>query len=91
MFGPAIHSLPINVSYTIQVFFMTIFCKCPVCGASSTVNPEMVNKKHRFFKCENNHDFMINIEKQAKSTSQDLWDHMPEWARMLNEIGKTDK
>lgn len=70
---------------------MAIFCKCPVCGESAVVKPELADQENRVFSCENGHQFKITVEKQVKNQSQDIWDHMPEWAKTLNELPKTDK
>jgi hypothetical protein len=70
---------------------MVVFCKCPVCGESAIVKPELANGTNRVFCCENGHQFEISSEKPEKVVSQDIWDHMPKWARMLNELSKNGK
>lgn len=71
---------------------MVVFCKCPVCGESAIVKPELANKgDSRVFRCENGHQFEISLEKPEKAVSQDIWDHMPKWARMLHELSKKGK
>ena len=67
---------------------MAVFCKCPVCGESAIVKPELAKNDNRVFRCENGHQFELQCEKQEKVISQDIWDHMPKWAQMLHEITK---
>lgn len=67
---------------------MAIFHNCPVCGVNATVKPELADNNNRVFRCENGHRFKITIEKQEKVESQNIWDHMPEWARTLNKLHK---
>ena len=70
---------------------MAIFCKCPVCGESAVVKPELANHDNRVFRCENGHQFEITLEKPEKVVSQDIWDHMPKWAKILHELTKNGK
>jgi uncharacterized Zn finger protein (UPF0148 family) len=70
---------------------MTIFDKCPVCGEFAFVKPELGDKQHRVFRCENNHQFRKPLKKTIKAEDTEIWDHMPKWARMLNELCNIDK
>ncbi len=70
---------------------MGILCKCPVCGESAIVKPELADPENRVFRCENGHQFEITLEKPEKVVSQDIWDHMPKWAKMLHELRKNGK
>jgi len=79
------------VSKIYQVLTMAVFCKCPVCGESAIVKPELAKNDNRVFRCDNGHRFEIALEKPEKAVGQDVWDHMPGWARMLNELQKTVK
>ena len=74
------------VSYISQIYGMAVFSKCPLCGETAVVKPELANQDNRVFRCENGHQFEITLEKPEKAVSQDIWDHMPGWARMLNEL-----
>ena len=65
---------------------MAIFDKCPVCGELASVQPEMGNKEHRFFRCGNGHTFKKDVK--PKVDDKEVMDHMPEWAKTLNEISK---
>ena len=70
---------------------MVVFCKCPVCGEPATEKPELSSNVSRVFRCGNGHRFEITMEKPEKAVSQDIWDHMPKWARMLHELGKNGR
>ena len=70
---------------------MAVFCKCPVCGENAKVKPELATPYKGVFRCENGHQFEINMEKPEKAVSQDIWDHMPKWAQMLHELTKNSK
>ncbi len=87
----AIHSVPTVVSYVLQLLAMAIFSKCPVCGELAFVQPEMGDKEHRAFKCENGHEFKKALNKDVKEVEdKEIWDHMPEWAGCLNMLKKND-
>lgn len=87
----AIHSLPTVVSYVLQLLAMTIFSKCPVCGELASVQPELGDKEHRAFKCENDHEFKKALNKGVKEVEdKEIWNHMPEWARCLNMLKKNN-
>jgi len=71
---------------------MAIFHKCPVCGEQAIVKPELGDKEHRAFKCENGHEFKKALNKDGKEVEdKEIWDHMPGWAKTLNELPITDK
>ena len=65
---------------------MAVFCKCPVCGESAIIKPELAKDGKRVFRCENGHQFEITLKKPEKPISQDIWDHLPKWAQMLHEL-----
>jgi len=65
---------------------MAIFSKCPVCGEFAFIKPELGNKENKVFECENGHQFKNPIKKGVNEEDKEVWDHMPEWARVLNEI-----
>ncbi|GAI43609.1 unnamed protein product [marine sediment metagenome] len=70
-----------------QISDMAIFHKCPMCGELTFVQPEMGDKEHRFFKCGNGHEFKKPQNKDLKEAEdKEVWDHMPEWARMLKNV-----
>ena len=79
------------VFYISQVYSMAVFGKCPLCEETTVVKPELVKNNNKVFMCENGHQFKISPEMSEKDVSQDIWNHMPEWARMLNEFSNTDK
>lgn len=71
---------------------MAIFCKCPVCGESAVVKPELADQENRVFKCENGHEFKKVLNNDVKEVEdKEIWDHMPKWAKTLNKLSKTDK
>ena len=70
---------------------MAIFGKCPVCGELASVQPELGDKDHRAFKCENGHEFKKPVKEALNVEDKEIWDHMPEWAKTLNELPKTVK
>lgn len=70
---------------------MAVFDKCPECGEFAFVDPDLGDKKHRVFRCENNHQFKKPIIKAKNAEDKEVWDHMPKWARMLNELCNKDK
>jgi len=70
---------------------MTVFCKCPICGASAVVKPELANNGNKVFRCENGHQFHITLENPEKSLSQDVWDHMPRWGQIIHDLTKNGK
>ena len=70
---------------------MALFQKCPVCGVFAFVQPEMADKKNRIFKCGNGHVFKEKIQKKPETDDKEVMDHLPEWARILNEMTKHKK
>jgi len=70
---------------------MAIFHRCPVCGEYAIVKPELGDLEHRFFRRGNGHTFKKGVKGVPRVDDREVMDHMPEWARMLNELLKTDK
>lgn len=62
---------------------MTIFGKCPVCEENATVKPELSTKEYKVFICENNHTFRKKLNENPEDDDKEIWDHLPEWARMF--------
>ncbi len=56
---------------------MSIFQKYPICGAFAFAQPNCE------FKCENDHAFKLT--KSEKNIDDEVWEHMPEWARLLKK------
>lgn len=68
---------------------MAIFHKCPICGEFAFIKPELGDKEYKVFMCEKGHEFRKTLNKDVKEVEdKEVWDQMPEWARVLNEIPK---
>jgi len=62
---------------------MRVFEKCPVCGEFAFVQPEYSNAYKRVFRCDSGHLFRKNIRAEIKPEEKELWEAMPEWAKIL--------
>lgn len=71
------------ISSTEQITCMSVFRKCPVCGETATVVPEMGTEGQKVFRCANQHQF---TEEKNQTEDEEIWDHMPEWAQMFKHI-----
>ena len=84
-------SLAMILCYHLQFMVMTIFKNCPICGEVASVIPELGDKEYRVFQCKNGHQFKKKKKNEPMDEDDEIWDHMPEWAKKLNEIRKTVK
>lgn len=62
-----------------------IFEKCPVCGELAFVKSELCNSPQRVFECEKGHVFKKKVEDKPKTNDEEIWENMPEWAKLLKE------
>ncbi|MFX0210045.1 MAG: hypothetical protein ACFFDT_28955, partial [Candidatus Hodarchaeota archaeon] len=68
-----------------------VFHKCPVCGEFAFIQPELGDKENNVFKCEKGHTFKKEVKRKPKIDDKEVWDHMPEWAKTLNDLTKPGK
>ncbi len=57
--------------------------KCPVCGETAIVIPEMGAEGQKVFRCGNQHQFTAE---KNQTEDEEIWDHMPGWAQMFKHI-----
>ena len=70
---------------------MTIFDTCPECGELGIVQLELGKENYKIFKCSNGHHFKRGLDNKSNGDEKEIMDHMPEWARKLQELEEKSK
>ena len=65
-----------------------IFEKCPSCGENAVIEPELGTEEYRVFRCINEHVFKKELKLKCEKDDEEVWEHLPEWTRVLKELSK---